>query len=63
MPKVTKKDTEGPLAEVPMEMERGEEEALPQKPNFAALSAEDQQGKKIEFRRVGVRWGAGACGD
>jgi hypothetical protein len=53
MPKVTKKDAEAPLQEVPLHdaaMEEGEE--LPQKPNFAALSAKDQHGNKIEFRRV-----------
>jgi hypothetical protein len=51
MPKVTRKDTEGPLQSVPMETEVGEED-LPSKPNFGALSAKDINGNKVEFRRV-----------
>ena len=55
MPKVSKKDHLQPLQEVPMavDMEAGVEsaEALPDKPEFAPLSASDA-GKKIEFRRV-----------
>ena len=56
MPKVTRKETAAaPLQEVPstsgMEVEAGEEQ-LPPKPSFGALSAKDQAGNKVEFRRV-----------
>eukprot|EP00877_Chromochloris_zofingiensis_P003442 jgi/Chrzof1/13099/Cz07g19220.t1 len=53
MPKVTKKDAGGPLQEAPLAMEMDHAE-LPSKPNFAALSAQDQNGNKVEFRRVAV---------
>lgn len=54
MPKVTRKETAAaPLLAVPagMEIEAGSEQ-LPPKPNFGALSAQDQAGNKVEFRRV-----------
>lgn len=50
MPKVTRKDMAGPLQEaVGMAVD---DEQLPAKPNFSALSAQDQAGGKVEFRRV-----------
>lgn len=50
MPKVTRQDTSGPLQEaVGMAVD---DEQLPVKPNFSALSAQEQQGGKVEFRRV-----------
>lgn len=58
MPKVTRKETAGPLQEV-ASMAVDDEQPLPAKPNFAALSAAEQQGGKVEFRRV--RKGAGRC--
>lgn len=40
-----------------MDMDKGVEEEgvqpLPAKPDFGALSAKDQHGNKVEFRRVG----------
>lgn len=54
MPKVTRKETAAdPLQAVAggMEIEAGQE-PLPPKPSFGALSAQDQAGNKIEFRRV-----------
>ena len=60
MPKVTRKETAAaaaaPLREVPaapsgMEVEAGEEQ-LPPKPSFGVLSAQEQAGSKVEFRRV-----------
>ncbi|GBF88847.1 RNA-binding protein-like [Raphidocelis subcapitata] len=62
MPKVTRKETAAaaaaPLREVPaapsgMEIEAGEEQ-LPPKPGFSALSAQEQAGNKVEFRRIPV---------
>lgn len=58
MPKVTRKESAAaPLREVPstagMEIEAGEE-LLPPKPSFGALSAQDQTGAKVEFRRIPV---------
>ena len=60
MPKVTKQRQEMPLQEVaPMAVEAGVEEAeagagpVP-KPQFAPLSAYEQNGKRIEFRRIPV---------
>ena len=56
MPKVSKKDARTPLQEVaPVPMESNTdtaEPAGPSKPQFAPLSAYEQNGKKIEFRRV-----------
>lgn len=56
MPKVSKKDTRTPLREVapvPMDTSTAATDAAePSKPQFAALSAYEQNGKKIEFRRV-----------
>ena len=56
MPKVSKKDSKGPLQEVlavPMDAENLiQDPAVPDKPQFAPLSAYEQNGKKIEFRRV-----------
>jgi hypothetical protein len=50
MPKVTRQDTSGPLQEaVGMAVD---DEQLPTKPNFSALSAQEQAGGKVEFRRV-----------
>jgi hypothetical protein len=52
MPKVTTKDARKPLqAAAPAAMEVGEEE-LPGKPLFSALTAKEQNGMKVEFRRV-----------
>lgn len=56
---MTRKETAAaaaaPLQEVPstsgMEIEAGEEQ-LPPKPSFGALSAQEQAGSKVEFRRV-----------
>jgi hypothetical protein len=50
MPKVTRKDTSQPLQEVSAMVVDDEE--LPIKPNFSALSAQEQQKGKVEFRRV-----------
>lgn len=56
MPKVSKKDTRTPLQEVaPIPMDTNAEAgeaAGPSKPQFAPLSAYEQNGKKVEFRRV-----------
>lgn len=59
MPKVSKKDVRTPLQEVgPVPMDSNAEPAGaaepagPSKPQFAPLSAYEQNGKKIEFRRV-----------
>ena len=62
MPKVSKKDVRTPLQEVgPVPMDSNTEAegatgaaepAGPGKPQFAPLSAYEQNGKKIEFRRV-----------
>lgn len=58
MPKVSKKDARTPLQEVaPVPMDSNTEAAEPagpSKPQFAPLSAYEQNGKKIEFRRVTV---------
>jgi hypothetical protein len=55
MPKVTTKDARKPLQEAaPAAMEVGEEE-LPSKPMFSALTAKEQNGMKVEFRRVSER--------
>lgn len=58
MPKVSKKDTRTPLQEVaPVPMDtnaEATEPAGPSKPQFAPLSAYEQNGKKVEFRRVTV---------
>lgn len=65
MPKVTRKETAAaPLQAVPsaaagMEIEAGSEQ-LPPKPSFGALSAQDQAGNKVEFRRVSTT-ASGAC--
>lgn len=55
MPKVTRKETSQPLQEVSAMVV--DDEALPVKPNFSALSAQEQQKGKVEFRRVGSRQG------
>lgn len=56
MPKVSKRDARTPLQEVaPVPMDSNTdtaEPAGPSKPQFAPLSAYEQNGKKIEFRRV-----------
>lgn len=56
MPKVSKKDVRTPLQEVgPVPMDSNTEAAAaaePSKPQFAPLSAYEQNGKKTEFRRV-----------
>jgi len=63
MPKLTTKDSNGPLQEVPLPaMEGGMDldpstsgqagPVLPDKPLFAQLSAKEQSGQKMEFRRV-----------
>lgn len=56
MPKVSKKDNRTPLQEVaPVSMDTNAEAveiAGPSKPQFAPLSAYEQNGKKVEFRRV-----------
>ena len=56
MPKVAKKDVRTPLQEVgPVPMDSNTEAAEPagpSKPQFAPLSAYEQNGKKTEFRRV-----------
>lgn len=58
MPKVNKKDSNVLLQEVlavPMDAENLIEDPVqPDKPQFAPLSAYEQNGKKIEFRRVTV---------
>jgi hypothetical protein len=51
MPKVTKKDASSALAAAPQQMDT-DAEALPVKPSFEALSAQEQSGNKVEFRRV-----------
>lgn len=51
MPKVTTKEAKGPLQQAalaPMDVEAD----LPTKPNLSALSAKEQNGMKVEFRRV-----------
>lgn len=50
MPKVTRKETAQPLQQVSAMVVDDEE--LPIKPNFSALSAQEQQKGKVEFRRV-----------
>jgi hypothetical protein len=53
MPKVTRKETDGPLVAVPSTSGMDTDEPLPQKPDFTALAADGSQGpKKIEIRRV-----------
>ena len=56
MPKITRKDGGGPLQEAALPMhtdgEGGAVDVLPLKPDFGALSAHDQHGNKVEFRRV-----------
>lgn len=58
MPKVTRKETAHlPLQEsvAAMVVDDGAEDGeqhLPLKPNFSALSAQEQQRGKVEFRRV-----------
>jgi hypothetical protein len=53
MPKVTTKDGKKPLQEAaPAAMDVGEE--LPSKPMFSALTAKEQNGMKVEFRRVSM---------
>lgn len=52
MPKVTRKDTSQPLQEVSAMVVDDEE--MPVKPNFSALSAQEQQKGKVEFRRIPV---------
>lgn len=52
MPKVTRKQTSQPLQEASAMVVDDEE--LPMKPNFSALSAQEQQKGKVEFRRVSV---------
>jgi hypothetical protein len=37
-----------------------DDEQLPTKPNFSALSAQEQAGGKVEFRRVSCAAAAGA---
>lgn len=59
MPKVTKKSQDEPLQEAaPVAMEAGvegmEQEDSMLKPKFPPLSAYEQNGKRIEFRRVPV---------
>ena len=68
MPKVTRKETAAaaaqPLQEAStsgMEIEAGEEQ-LPPNPGFGELSAQDQAGNKVEFRRVSGGGGAGGRG-
>lgn len=56
MPKVTRKETSQPLQEVSAMVV--DDEALPVKPNFSALSAQEQQKGKVEFRRVSFRQAA-----
>ena len=53
MPKVTRKDASSALADAPQQMDT-DAETLPVKPSFEALSAQEQSGNKVEFRRV--RW-------
>ena len=48
MPKVTRKETEGPLKEVVVPLAAGDASTSA----FPPLSAKDQNEKKIEFRRV-----------
>ena len=56
MPKVSRKDNNDPLQEVlavPMEADNTLlDPVAPSKPQFAPLSAYEQNGKKLEFRRV-----------
>lgn len=56
MPKVSRKDNDGLLQEVlavPMEADNTLlDPVAPSKPQFAPLSAYEQSGKKLEFRRV-----------
>ncbi len=63
MPKVTRKEAEGPLREVPQAMDVDDGGQLPEKPTFAALSAQEQQGSKVEFRRVSGSWAFMTVGD
>eukprot|EP00879_Flechtneria_rotunda_P001924 GHRR01002097.1.p1 GENE.GHRR01002097.1~~GHRR01002097.1.p1 ORF type:complete len:224 (+),score=52.29 GHRR01002097.1:408-1079(+) len=52
MPKVARQDTSGPLQQVAaMALD---DEQLPAKANFSALAAGEQQGGKVEFRRIPV---------
>jgi len=53
MPKVTRKDASSVLADAPQQMDT-DAEALPVKPSFEALSAQEQSGNKVEFRRIVV---------
>jgi hypothetical protein len=50
MPKVSRKETAAPLQEVASMVV--DDEQLPAKPNFSALSAQEKQAGKVEFRRV-----------
>lgn len=50
MPKVSRKEAELPLQEVPKDVEM-DGEPLPDKPAFAPLSG-SEAGQKVEFRRV-----------
>jgi hypothetical protein len=59
MPKVTRKETSQPLQEVSAMVV--DDEALPVKPNFSALSAQEQQKGKVEFRRVGFWQSRAPC--
>jgi hypothetical protein len=52
MPKVTRKETSQPLQQSVAAMAVDDEAELPLKPNFSALSAQEQQKGKVEFRRV-----------
>lgn len=52
MPKVTRKETSQPLQEASAMVV--DDEQLPVKPNFSALSAQEQQKGKVEFRRIPV---------
>ncbi|GAB4821807.1 hypothetical protein N2152v2_008853 [Parachlorella kessleri] len=58
MPKVSKKTQDGPLVEAaPVDMEAGVEDMQQEgvaTPQFPPLSAYEQNGKRIEFRRVPV---------
>ena len=59
MPKVSKKDARTPLQEVapvPTDVNAEvQEPASTSKPQFAPLSAYEQNGKKVEFRRVSIK--------
>jgi RNA-binding protein PNO1 len=55
MPKVSKKEAAMPLQEtVPVQDAQMEDSSAPSKPAFTALTLADQQGNKIEFRRIPV---------